>query len=163
MENQYGLKPYFFGIVPRFETTRKNYPELVQLNREYVNELDEELDIEFMDDYFKAFESIMRSRHQAKEYFGFDKNDVIDLKEIKYKLINDKFINIGKVDGIMERAQMYKYLSDRILNHTERNFTTTKIVGDFYNYHIQVELKIGGEIVTLEEEKQDNKYLLIKK
>ena len=53
--NQYNLRPYFFGVIPRYKTINKSHPEMVQLPKEYVNELDTELDLNhFLDDYFNT-------------------------------------------------------------------------------------------------------------
>lgn len=161
--NQYGLRPYFFGVIPRYRTLRANHPEITQLEKEYVSELDEELNIKYLNEYFKALEPILKNRQRAREFFGYDKNENIDLKERKYKFINDRFINLGSVSGSFERALMYKYLSERLLNHTERRFTTTTLTGGLSNPHVEIEIKTKEGVILLEEEKQDNKYLLIKK
>ncbi len=161
--NQYGLRPYYFGIIPRYKTIRANHPGLTQLDKEYVSELDEELNIKYLNEYFKSLEDPLKNRQRAREFFGYDKNENIDLKEEKYKLMNDRFINIGNVHGTFERSQMYKYLSERLLNHTERRFTTATIIGGLDNPHMEIKIKTKEGIILLEEEKHNEKYMLIKK
>lgn len=160
--NQYGLKPYFFGIIPRYKTICHNHPEIVKLSHEYVAELDTTLDINYLDDFFSNLHEKLTNRRAAKEFFGFSCEEAVDLKERKLQFYNDKLINLGNVNGPYERAQLYKYLNDRILNRTEKRFTKVRLVDGLDNPHISIELINYGENILYEEEKQDSKYVLTK-
>lgn len=160
--NQYGLKPYFFGIIPRYNTTCTNYPELVKLPDEYVEELDQELNIKYLDPYFARLHQILTNRRDANEFFGIPRNSNIDIKERKIEFYNSDLINLGSVNGLFERAQLYKYLNDRIFNRGEKRFTKVRLLGELGNHRINIELTNIDEIITYEEEKQDSKYVLKK-
>lgn len=160
--NQLGIRPYFFGIIPRYNTIRRTHPELVELPKQYIEEIDEELNIEYLDEYFEYLHKVLTIRQTAREFFGYDKNEKIDLKEDKYNFINDNLINLGNINGPFERAIFHKYLSQRILNHTERRFTTITLAGGKENPHVEVDIKVNGKIITYEE-KHDKKYSLKKK
>ena len=62
-----------------------------------------------------------------------------DLRERKVQFFNDNLINIGNVTGLFERALLYRYLNDHLLNHSERRNVWVQIDnleqdnGVFYN------------------------------
>ncbi len=160
--NQYELKPSSFGIIPRYETVRNNFKEIIQLPSEYVNELDTELNIKFLDDYFSNLHQIFAIKSKAKLFFGLPNENEIDLKERKIEFYNDKLINLGCVNGAFERAQLYNFLNNKSLNREEKKYTKVKIVGGIENPHISVKLINRNEIISYEEEKNNGKYTLKK-
>lgn len=159
--NQFGLKPYFFGIIPRYKTISQNYPELTKLPQEYINELDTELNMYYLDAYFSNLHKQLTNRNTAKEFFGLPRNLIIDLKERKFQFYNDELINIGNVNGLFERAQLYKYLNDRILNKSEKRYTKVKIVKE-PKYYLSIELINYDGSIFFKEEKKDKQYILKK-
>lgn len=161
--NQYGVKPYCFGIIPRYKTTCTNYPEIIKLPKEYIKELDETLNISYHDDYFKYLHQILTNRLDAKKFFGIEPEVTTDLREKKVQFYNEKLINLGNVNGQFERAQLYQYLNDRILNRTEKKYTRVKLVGEKENPHISFEIITKEENILYEEEKQNGVYVLTKK
>lgn len=162
--NQYGLRPYFFGIIPKYKTLQSNYPNLVYLSSEYVGELDQELGIpEFLDQRFSILHENLAHRHNACRYFHLPKDDKSDLRERKIELYNEEFINLGNVHGFYERAQLYKYLDDQIFNHGEKHYTLVEIRGGFENPYIHFELKKrNADSIIYKEEQKDGKYILMK-
>lgn len=161
--NQYGLKPYFFGIIPQYKTIRNTHPEIIKLPHEYVNDLDVTLDINYIDDYFFNLHSILTNRRDANVFFGLPRETKMDLKERKLQFYNDKLINLGSVNGFFERAQLYKFLNDRIFNRGEKRFTKVRLMGGLENTHISIELINRDGNMLYEEEKHGRKYVLIKK
>lgn len=161
--NQYGLKPYFFGIIPRYNTIQTNHPEIINLPPEYIKELDDTLDIKYLDSYFAALHNELAHQRNAKIFFGIPTNAKVDLKERKLQFYNNELINIGNVHGPYERSQLYKYLNDRILNRGEKRFTKIRLLGGYENPHISIELINPEEHIFYEEEKHDNQYVLTKK
>lgn len=161
--NQYGIRPDFFGIIPRYKTIRSTHPELIILSHEYVSELDKTLDINYLDDFFSNLHKILTNRRDAREFFGLPRNVSIDLKERKLQFYNDELINLGNVNGTFERAKLYKYLNDRILNRSEKRYTKVRIVDWIDNPHITFELINYEGSILYEEEKQNGKYVLTKK
>ena len=160
--NQYGLKPFFFGITPKYKTINSQYPNLTKLPKEYLDELDDTLEIEYLDEYFEDLHNRLVHRNNANEFFGLPRNHREDLKERKINLIKENYINIGNVDGIFERAQLYKYLDDRIMNHMEKQYIRIRIEGGGSNPQIIYEEKSYGIATFYKEEKQDGKYVLLK-
>ena len=161
--NQYGLRPYFFGIIPRYKTIINNFPELVKLPLEYLDELDKTLNFEYLDKYFIDLHITLSNRKSAKEFFGIFNNIPIDLKERKLQFFSDELINLGSVNGTFERAQLYNYLNTKLLNNGEKRYTTVRIVGGIENPHISIETEDCDRFTLYEEEKQDDKYVLVKK
>ena len=161
--NQYGLKPYFFGIIPRYKTICNNHPEIIKLPYEYVKELDTTLNIDFLDDFFADLHQIFTNRKKASRFFNLPQEEKIDLKERKLQFYNNELINLGNVEGLFERAQLYKYLNDRILNRGEKRHVCIRIEDWPHNPHINLEIQNKTENITYKEEKQEKTYRLVKK
>lgn len=160
--NQYGLRPYFFGIIPRYKTINKSHPEIKKLPREYVQELDDDLDIKYLDQYFQELHTIFVNHKSALEFFNIN-NSQIDLRERKLKFYNDSLINLGKVSGAFERAQLYKYLTDRLFDRREKHHSKIWITDKETNPHIAFELTRQNNSILYEEEEINNKYVLKKR
>lgn len=160
--NQYGTRPYFFGVIPRYNTVRSKYKELIKLPREYVDELDNELEISYLDEFFKYLHTVLTQRRSAKEFFGYPPNEPIDLRETKLEFMNDNLINIGNVNGVFNRASLYLYLNDQILNKGEKRYVRTCIEGDVDNLYLSYSIKKKDETITYIEEKQNGIYRLTK-
>lgn len=105
----------------------------------------------------------LKNRDDANEFFGLPRGTSIDLKERKLQFYNDELINLENVNGPYERAQLYNYLNDRILNRREKRFVKVKLIGGVDNYHVSFELINYEESILYEEEKQNDRYVLIKK
>lgn len=162
VSNQYGTRPYFFGVIPRYNTVRSNYKELIKLPSEYVDELDNELGLAYLDEFFHGLHSVMTQRKNAKEFFGYPPNMPIDLRETKLEFMNDNLINIGNVNGVFNRADLYLYLNDQILNRSEKKYVCTCIEGDIENLYLSYYIKKKDEIIKYVEEKQNGVYRLTK-
>lgn len=163
LANQYNLKPYFFGIIPRYNTIRITHPELIKLPPEYINELDNTLNFTYLDEYFQTLHQKLSQRKSAYEFFGFNPSTPIDLKEPKVQFYNSHLINLGHVNGPYERAQLYKYLNDRILNHSEKRHVCIRIEEWEQNPHISLRLENKEGNILYTEENNDGIYRLIKK
>lgn len=161
--NQYGLRPYFFGIIPRYKTINKTHPEIVKLPHEYVDTLDQTLDIKYLDSFFQELHKILTNRKSALEFFCYPSNTQGDLRERKLQFYNDELINLGNVNGAFERAQLYKYLTDRLFDRREKHHSKIWIADTLENPHIAFEIYNRDGTIHYEEEKQDNKYILTKK
>ncbi len=138
--NQYGLRPYFFGVIPRYRTIQATHPELKKLDKEYVTDLDKSLQIpEYLDSYFEYLHQQLANRDIVYKFFDVEKGSNNDLRERKVQFFNDNLINIGNVTGLFERALLYRYLNDHLLNHSERRNVWVQIDnleqdnGVFYN------------------------------
>lgn len=163
LANQYGLRPYFFGIIPHYNTIRSNHPELIKLPYEYVDELDGTLKINYLDDFFENLHHVLTNKKSAAAFFGFSSDVSIDLKDRKLQFYGDELINLGNVNGPFERAQLYKFLNDRILNRGEKRHTCVRIADWMDNPHVAIETEDYDKISFWEEEKRDGVYVLTKK
>ncbi len=161
--NQYGLKPFFFGNIPHYKTLSNNYKELIKLPYEYIQELDKYLNFNFLDKLFNQMHETFTDRKLANSFFGYPENSRIDLKENKILFYEKELINIGNVNGPFERAQLYKYLNDRLLNHSERKYTKVCLIDINENPHIALELINRDGSILFEERKRDGKYVLVRK
>lgn len=161
--NQYGLRPYFFGVIPPYKTILNTHPEMIKLPHEYINDLDITLDIKFLDEFFFSLHLVFTNRRDANEFFGLPREAKIDLKERKLHYYNEELINLGNVHAPFERAQLYKYLNDRLLNKGEKRFTKVRLTGGLENAYISIELINRDGSILYEEDNQNQKYVLIKK
>lgn len=161
--NQYGLKPYFFGIVPRYKTINYAYPNLTFLPKDYVAEIDNFLGFQYLNDYFATLHLNLANRHNAYHYFGKDKNKAEDLRIDKINLYNEKLINLGQVQGTFERAQLYIFLNDTIMNKSEKKYTKVTIKQDKKTPYISYEIIQPEQTIHYEEENQQGKYVLVRK
>lgn len=109
--NQYGLKPTEFGVIPYYKTLANNYPFLIQLNDDYINEIDNNIGFKNdLDDIFNMIHLEMTNRNFITDYFKLEKFDRKDLFERKLNFANEHLINIGSVNGPYERIQLYLFL-----------------------------------------------------
>ncbi len=159
--NQFGLKPYFFGVIPRYKTTKMNHPELVEISQEYISSLDTKLNLDpYLDDFFQKFHLELANRNRAYEYFQVERGNHVDLIEKKLELYNEKFINLGNVPGIYERALLYRYLNDRLLNHSEKRDVCVHICDAFEHPYIAYEIVKNEETIFYKEENENGQYIL---
>lgn len=161
--NQYGIKPFFFGIIPHYNTICNTHPEIIRLPNEYVDELDLSLNINFLDNFFNDLHKSLTSRKSANIFFGLPTDFSLDLKAKKLQFYSDELINLGNVNGPFERALLYKYLNDRILNRGEKRFTKVRIIDAKGNPHISIETEDYDKFSFWEEDKEDGKYVLTQK
>ncbi len=158
--NQYGLKATSFGMIPHYRTIHNNYPYLIKLSKEYINELDTTLHFSYLNPYFDKIHQQLTQRTRANKFFGLSPTLNSDLKFKKLKLCNDKLINLGHVNGLFERALLYRYLQNKIFNHSEKRHIYIRIKDKSF---ITVEVENNDEHVLYKEEKQNDQYVLSKK
>ncbi len=161
--NQYGLRPYFFGIIPRYKTINYAYPKLALLPKDYVAEIDNFLGFQYLNDYFANLHLNLANRNNAYHYFGKDKNNKEDLRMDKINLYNEKLINLGQVQGTFERAQLYIFLNDTIMNKSEKKYTKVTIEKDKKIPYISYKIIQPGQTIHYEEENQHGQYVLVRK
>ncbi len=161
--NQYGLRPYFFGIVPRYKTINYAYPKLAHLPKDYVAEIDTFLGFQYLNEYFETLHLSLANRNNAYHYFEKDKNNEEDLRIDKINLYNEKLINLGQVQGTFERAQLYIFLNDTIMNKSEKKYTKVTIEQDKKAPYISYEIIQPQQTIHYEEENQQGKYVLVRK
>ena len=161
--NQYGLMPQAFGFIPKFKTLNTTYPNLVKLSDEYLIELDKSLGFSYLDDYFSSLKRKMKNFNHACPFLHIEMPFKKDIREQKVEFFSKNLINIGNVNGFFERALLYKYLNDTLLNKREKRWIKVLInngLSDnpYISYNI---LKSEGN-VTYREDKTPNGYILTK-
>lgn len=109
--NQYGLKTTEYGKVPHYKTLNSNYPFLITLQDEYLEEIDSDLKIRKpLDDYFDDLHLRMTNRNPVYEHFQLEKGDRLGLFQRKMEFANEHLINLGSINGPLERNRMYLFL-----------------------------------------------------
>ena len=127
--NQYGLMPQAFGIVPRFKTINMNHPNLVRLEKEYLESIDDSLGFTYIDQTFTNLEPQMKQFKSACTILNIDPTSRTnkDIREEKIAYFANNFINLGNVNGTFERALLYKFFTDRLMDKRERNHVSVHI------------------------------------
>ena len=162
--NQYGLKPKAFGYVPKFRTINDSCPNLVRLSDEYISDLDDSLDFTFLDDYFQYLKSEMKIFDNACSFLNIDEPlHNKDIREEKLDFFSNNLINIGNVNGFFERALLYQYLNDTLLNKREKRYVKVLIEdGLSDNPFITYNILRSDETISYREEKSSSGYVLTK-
>ena len=113
-----------------------------------------------LNDYFNKMHKIFTNRVSANLFLGYDKESHIDLKEDKIKYYAQHLINIGKVEGTFERAQLYQFLNDTFLNRAEKNYVKVIISDYMNNPSISLYIYNKDSTIVYNEENNGNKYVL---
>ena len=162
--NQYGLRPNYFGKIPRYKTINYSHPNLVNLEHAYIDTIDSALGLQTLYDALHGFmnqlHTKLASRNSAFDYFGLERNNLFNLTQRKLQFYNDKLINIGDVKGPFERALLYAYLNGKLLDHRERQGMVVKINEDRDDPSLRIKLVRGNNEASYQECFEDNKYVL---
>ena len=162
--NQYGLRPNYFGKIPRYKTINNSHPNLVNLEHAYIDTIDSALGLQTLYDALHGFmnqlHTKLASRNSAFDYFGLERNNLFNLTQRKLQFYNDKLINIGDVKGPFERALLYAYLNGKLLDHRERQGMVVKINEDRDDPSLRIKLVRGNNEASYQECFEDNKYVL---
>lgn len=162
--NQYGLRPNYFGIIPRYRTINTSHPNLVNLDHAYIDRIDSALGLQTLYDslhgLFKHLHTKLASRNSAYDFFGLDRDSTFNLTQRKLEFYNDKLINIGQVKGPFERALLYAYLNGKLLDRRERQNINVKINEDRDDTSLKIKLVHGKNEATYQECFEEDKYVL---
>lgn len=127
---QYGLKPMCFANMKSWcsNLILKNHPSVMNLDQKYIEEIDQELGIEYIDGYISEIRKNSIVNGEYKKYARLPK-DISDEEVLlsKVDLLNEKLINIGNVNGTYERYQVYKYILGNVYNKQEIKKVSTSI------------------------------------
>ncbi len=161
--NQYGLMPHAFGYVPKFNTLNKSYPNLIRLSDEYIADLDRSLGFTYLDDFFNDIKPKMKNLDQACSFLDIEMPINRDIREQKVEFFSNNLINKGNVRGMFERAQLYQFLNDTLLNKREKRYVK-HIIEDGLSDDPYISYKIIRKdgIISYREEKTPNGYVLTK-
>lgn len=164
--NQYGLQTTEFGTLPHYKTLARDYPHLISLPKEYIQELDDDLEFpKKLDDYFTELHLTMTDRNLTSQYFQVSKNDYLGLFQRKMDFSNEQLINLGKVSGAFERIQLYLFLERTLFFRGEKKNIKICLdkTEDSYTPVIEYTDPIIGEVISYQEVLEENQFVLQKK
>ena len=161
VSSQYGGFPINFGNLYKAQEkyVLNSYPHVERLPREYIAELDSDLGINYWDDYLKQLEIEVKDVHKYKtRILGNPNASILQVIDSKIELMSEKLINLGQVNGVIERIQLYRYLFTKIFDRREKASVFSKINEDL-SIAIWVEgASQDGKILYSEEPKTDGGY-----
>lgn len=161
--NQYGLKTTEFGTIPHYKTLATNYPDLEKLPKEYLAEIDKGLGInETLDAYFNKLHLEMTNRHSCRKRFDLDTNSREEFFISKMEFSSDNLLNLGKVNGSLERIRLYLFLERILFFKAEKRNLKIWLNQDYEIPRPQIEYISfdNGNSILYQEVKEDNKFLL---
>lgn len=159
--NQYGLKTTEFGAIPHYKTLEKNYPFLEKLPKEYIDKIDEDLELpKTLDDYFRNLHLEMTNRHLIRKKFKTENE--IEIFRNKMEFSNQELINLGKVNGPFERIKLYLFLERVLFFKKEKRNLKIWLNKDYEIPRAQLEYTNfnTGDSTLYQEIKEDNQYVL---
>lgn len=146
MRHQGGFCSAYYGTY--LNVNKDDFPFLVELPREYIKKIDDFLGITkngyYLDDKFIALTG------KIKQYFSSD-----SLMEAKMSLINDWYINQANINGVIERNQYYRFITDFVFDDEERKKMRIK---PYVNNRIEWRLEIDDEIIYYVEQRDIFNY-----
>ncbi len=163
--NQYGLKTTEFGIIPYYKTLNSNFPHLISLPKEYIDDIDERLGIDkSLSTYFDRLHLEMSNRNLAKELYQIPSHDRLAIFESKMSFANESLINLGKVNGAFERIRLYLFLERVLFFKTEKRNLKIYLdtIQSIPKVHIEYKTPHNGKSILLEEQKEQEQYVLKK-
>lgn len=161
--NQYGLKTTEFGMIPHYKTLTRNYPELVSLSKEYIEEIDKSLGLPAtLDDYFDKLHLEMTNSNFCREHFNWHNSAREDLFIRKMEFSRDELLNIGKVSGPLERIKLYLFLERTLFFKYEKRNLKIWLNQDYEVPRTQIEYTnfSNGNSVLYQEVHDDKKFTL---
>lgn len=163
--NQFGLQTTEFGKVPHYKTLNNNYPFLVTLSNDYINEIDRHLNLKDpLDDFFKEIHLEMTNRSLVRDIFNLPNDDNTERFNRKMEFSSTHLINFGRVTGPFERLQLYLYLERMIFFKAEKK--NLKIYLNSFNnkYFPQIEYTdYKHNTYSAYKEEQENGVYVLKK
>ncbi len=163
--NQYNLDTSEFGSLPHYNTLRRNYPDLIKLDRKYIEQIDTGLGLPKTNtEFFKGLHLEMAHRNSALKHFKLDKSDHSALFIAKMDYADEFLINLGHVNGLFERAQLYLFLEKILFFKTEKKNITIKINPDIDVPFISIQYTnpYTGSSILYEEHKEEDTFKLHK-
>lgn len=167
--NQYGLETNYFGHLPAInESIEKDYPFLISFSKEYTEFIDRTLHLQPLNMYtsecIKTLQKEMLQVCNMSKFFDVCRHNRIAITEQKLQFFSDALINIGKVNGPLERKQLYEYLIRHLFDHFEKKHATVTLI-EQDGYHPKITLNNPYEESTtiFEEQYCAGKYILERK
>jgi len=124
---QYGLKTCYFGRHSPYKLVKDNHPYLRSIDEDYLKKIDSDLKVHpnniNTSDIFDVLREEVIVRSISSRFFDVDPNDSYGLTIKKLEFIKDHLINLGKVEGIIERNMMYGFIRGKLFDRLERSHT----------------------------------------
>lgn len=163
--NQYGLKTTEFGIIPYYKTLNNNFPNLISLPKDYIDEMDENLGIDkSLSTYFDKLHIEISDRNLASELYQIPIRDRLAIFERKMEFANENLINLGHVNGAFERIRLYLFLERIMFFKKEKKNLTIYLdtIKSIPSVHIEYKTLHNGKSILFEEQKEQDKFVLRK-
>lgn len=161
--NQYGLKTTEFGAIPHYKTLARNYPELICLPKEYIDDIDKNLGLsETLNDYFEKLHLEMTNRYFCKENLDWHSGAIEDLFIQKMEFSDENLLNLGQVNGLLERIKLYLFLERTLFFKFEKRNLKIWLNQDYEIPRPQIEYTNfnNGNSVLYQEVKEDKGFVL---
>ena len=159
---QYGLRPDSFGYIPRYNTIKKQYPNLFELDSDYIDEIDKKLGFTYINDFFDELKPKMVNFKTPCLFLGEECSSVLDVTKQKLDYFSKRLINLGNVEGVFERALLYQFFNDTLLNNREKVRVKKRIEdGLSNNPYISYSILWGDENIKYKEVKNGKVYSLV--
>lgn len=161
--NQYNLRTTEFGVVPHYKTLNNNYPFLHSLKSDYLNQIDNDLNLpETADNFFKTLHLKMTNRNFIRNNFNVEDNEKEKIFEHKMIFSSNELINLGKVSGAFERIKMYLFIEKIIFFKQEKKNLKIWLNKKYELPRPNIEYTnfSTGNSVAFEEVEEKGKYVL---
>lgn len=161
--NQYGLMTTDFGVIPHYDTLINNYPFLEQLPNEYICKIDDDLNIpEKLNDYYNNLHLVMTNRHKCREFLSLESDTCLERFTKKMEFSNQQLINLGNVNGPIERIRVYWLIERMLFFKAEKRNLKMWLSRDYEFPRVHIEYTDFGtnEKILYQEIEKDKQYEL---
>ncbi len=168
MANRMGLVSSYFARIPhsKSDVIHRKYPNLKQLSKEYIFNLDKELNLLYGGEYLNFYLGMVYREMMDKKITpsSFDPN----LSEMENKILfaSNHLISLGKDLGICERKQFYERLIYTIFSEKERRHVKVIFEQNQETLSFVFDKDIDEALendLCFKEEWNDGQYCLIRK
>ena len=160
----------YYGNAPEYEkkAISSQCSNLIELSSTYINDLADSVGILNLGD---SDYRILSLKRYAESHGGwnqvFNTSDKLTLINKKILYMNKYFINMGNVNGAVERKQMYKYmfsaLFDTPYEKKVRAIIWRNNMDDLDDVNIKINMLGDNDVFEYVEEKKDDKFVLVRK
>lgn len=161
LANQMGFFPRFFGVLLNYGLVPIKYPGLIELNKDYIQELAIQTNNFSYGHFTDFFLDLLHDEFFQKPIQSFFNcaTDEFSMILVKLKFLSQYLININSIPGLYERWQYYSYLKSRVFNRPECEKVKIEIK-DFDFIQISVIDSNNSSAIFQESVDEDNQYFL---
>lgn len=160
MPSQFGVFNENYGITPLWTTSTLplEYPYLKDLTNDYIRYLDAMIKRfpsgistdDILDGYAKDIAKYIKYVRSRRKMSSFEATNY------GIEFINEKCINIGNVDGMIERHKMYNYLFRKLFEGSDRGTVKINIYRDYDEQGNPINPRL---VITVNHNEQESMYV----